>query len=626
MAPMKSAQANGHPVAFQKPAASPGSTSTAFKAAEDAPEQRYSRVRASLVSSIPSLNAILPEKWPTKAPAIDPGLTLDALRAVTATHNEGLLIVGLGDGSILEFMRQDLMAQRKLINLIILSPEVDAFAHRLGILDFQPVLAQLHIGLHFIRNADELKGIVGTMFGTHAQIAQLAGTSLMDSHPIGAEAERMRAELLPILKKALVERYDCLGNDVYDTFIGARNTLMHGDQIFRQLHSQDLRGRFSGKSALCIASGPSGPAHFEKIRSIQHEHVVICADSILGALLAHGIEPDFVTMVERPDTMHRLIDDHAPSCRTTLVALPVVHPSSVKPFGDRVVWWWNADDLYPWLDPKEPVLNSGRSAGTLTVALAAHLGVSTAYLVGHDLAFKDGQSHGAGVAPMALEAQGKISNELNRTNPHYYRRIMDVPKNGGGTLETMGLWDLFRSDMEAITGSYQPATRFINLNIESGDGAIIAWTSAGVLPESVGQAIDKSLPAATIDQEKLAAYKARCLALADDFDQCEKRLLEINQRIIGWRPLGHSRAEIEALSTEMDLTKLVSSENRAWFSYVFRAALRNLMVRLHQNTFVRTIGERNWNQIQVMRLFLSTIPSLIRRLRPELTKALEAFT
>jgi hypothetical protein len=586
---------------------------------------RYQRVRASLTATIPQLASILPERWPTRPPAIDLGVTLDALRNATATLNEGLFILGYGDGTIVDVLRQDTHARTKIINVIILGPEAEAFAHSLGSLDFQPILAELHLGLHFVRNGDELNEVIHQVFANHGQIAQLAGTTVMDAHPLGAEAERLRAELLPVLTKSLIERYDCLGNDVYDTFLGARNALMHGDSLFRHPHSQDIAKRYAGKTALCIASGPSGPQHFERIRAIQHEHVIICADSILGGLLAAGIEPDYVCIVERPDTMHRLLDEHAPKCRSVLVALPVVHPSSVAPFGDRVTWWWNADELYPWLDGTEQVLNSGRSAGTMTVALAAHLGVTTAYLIGHDLAFKDGQSHGSGVAPMALETQAQINRELSRDNPTYYRRVMDVAKNGGGTLETMGVWDIFRSDLELITGLYHGATTFVNLNVDTGEGAVIARTVGGSLPVSSGQPLEKTHPTCTPDEDKILRYRTRCLALAEDFTLCEKRLQELEARIVSWRPLGHTRADIEALSVEMDLTKLVSEANSAWFAYVFRAALRNLMVRLHHNTFVRTMGERNWNQLQVMRLYLRTIPALVRRLRPELAKALEAF-
>jgi hypothetical protein len=37
------------------------------------------------------------------------------------------------------------------------------------------------------------------------------------------------------------------------------------------------------------------------------------------------------------------------------------------------------------------------------------------------------------------------------------------------------------------------------------------------------------------------------------------------------------------------------------------------------------MAERNWNQVQVMRLYTLSIPNLINRLQPELEAALEKF-
>lgn len=585
--------------------------------------QRYQATRAHLMQQAPALAMHLPERWPERAPQVDQQRTIAAMRLAVSTLNEGLLLVGLGDGSALTHLRGDPIGRGKLVQVLILGPEIEAFAHLLGKVDIQALLRELHLSLHLVRSVDELGPVVSRAYNDHAQIARLAGTRVIADHALVPEAESLRTALRPRLSKLIMERYDCLGNDVYDTFLGAKHALMHGDALVKQRRSSDYIGRYVGKSALCIASGPSVAAHFERIRAIQHEHVIICADSILGGLLAHGIEPDFVCMVERPDSMHRLIDEHAPKCRSMMVALPVVHPSSVTPFGDRVVWWWNADDLYPWIDPKEPRLASGRSAGTLTVALAGALGVKTAWLIGHDLAFKDGQSHGSGVAPMALETQSTINRELSRTNPNYYRRIVDAPRNGGGTIETMGVWEIFRSDIEGIVNVHQGRTRFINVNLDDGVGALILGTDAGHLPEVTGETLPKSHPERTANEEAVAAYRERRLRLREEFALVKERFAEFAKELAHWKPLSHTRDEVEAMGRRVDLTTIPSEGNRAWFAYVFRAALRNLMVRLHHNTYVRTMAERNWNQVRIMRLYIQSIPGLIDRLRPELEAALE---
>lgn len=592
---------------------------------EPSPAQRYRQSRALLAQQAPAMAIMLPEEWPERTPDLNGQRTIQAMRLATSTLNEGLLVIGLGDGSVLNHLRHDPVGRSKLVHLIILGPELPAFAHLLGKLELETLFKELHLCLHVVRTVDDLAPVICRAFAEHGQIARLAGTRLVDGHALLPEAESLRDQLKPLLGKVIMERYDCLGNDVYDTFLGAKHSLMHGRSLVDQRRSSDYKQRYAGKSALCIASGPSVAAHFERIREIQHEHIIICADSMLGGLLAHGIEPDFVCMVERPDSMHRLIDEHAPKCRAMMVALPVVHPTSVTPFGERVMWWWNADDLYPWLDEAEPRLSSGRSAGTLTVALAGLLGVKTAWLVGHDLAFRDGQSHGAGVNPMALETQQTINRELSRTNANYYRRIVDAPRNGGGTIETMGVWDIFRSDIEGIIGCYQGQTDFININADAGVGAAITGAAAGVLPASGGTVLAKSHPERPVNETAWAAFRARGLHLREDFATVKQRFGELETELAGWRPLSHSRAEVEAMGQRLDLTKIPSKENRAWFSYVFRAALRNLMLRLHHNTYVRTMAERNWNQVQIMQLYVKSIPNLIDRLRPELDAALEKF-
>lgn len=597
------------------------------RAMNDMPSaQRYQQARAMLKQQAPAIAQALPEHWPASVPALDQRPTLEAARLATSTLNEGLLLIGLGDGSILQYLRGDPHGRAKLVHVLMLAPEIPYFAHLLGVVDLTMLFKELHLSLHLVNNVGELGNVISRTFTNHGQIARLAGTRTVDTHALAPEAERLRDEIRPTVGKLLLERYDCLGNDVYDTFLGAKHALMHGRKLLTQPRSGDYANRYAGKSAICIASGPSVTAHYERIREIQHEHIIICADSILGGLLKHGIEPDFVCMVERPDVMHALIDGHAEQCRTVIFALPVVHPTSVIPFGERVAWFWNADDLYPWLDANEQRLSSGRSAGTITASVAGLLGVKDAWLIGHDLAYRDGQSHGVGTAPLAVESQAEWAKDLSRTSGNYHKRLIDTPKNGGGFLQTTGVWEIFRSDIEGIIQSYQGRTTFINVNAADQVGAVIKGTSAGTLPVATGKALEKSHPQRPWNEAQWETYRARGRQLLADFATVQQRFKEFDQELSTWRPLSQERDAVEAMGRKIDLGTIVSPENAAWFTYVFRAALRNLMVKLHHNTFVRTMGERNWNQVKIMRLYLQSVPSLIDRLRPELELALKEFT
>jgi len=319
-----------------------------------------------------------------------------------------------------------------------------------------------------------------------------------------------------------------------------------------------------------------------------------------------------------------VVKEHGPRSNAVLFAVPVVHPASTEPFNGRVAWWWNADDLFPWLDPNEPRCSSGRSAGTMEIALAGILGVKTVYLIGHDLAYKNGKTHADGVAAYTAECIERENKQLSRNNPNYYLRLIDAPKNGGGTIVTSGVWEIFRSDIEAIITTFQE-TEFVNVNILTGEGARITGAVAGTVPEKSGVTLEKSHPKRIVDEQGCESYRMKCKNILSDCAKIEERFLAIREKLRDAKPLQYSRKEIEKIGEEVDLTEIVSRENRAWFAYVFRAALRNLMVKLHHNTFVGTMAERNWNQLQVMRLYVESIPNLIKHIRPELEQALESF-
>ena len=200
---------------------------------------RYKTTRELLLKGMPGLAEILPVQWPQTPSTIDQRKTLVALRAATSTLNEGLLVVGFGDGSIIERLRQDPVGRCKLVHVLVLTDEAEAFAHALGLTDFPGAFKDLHLDVHYLKNSDDLARVMSTIFSNHGQIARLAGTGLLDSHPLIPAAERQRAEWLPLLKKIIVERYDCLGNDVYDTFLGAKHSLMHGEKLVRQRRISD---------------------------------------------------------------------------------------------------------------------------------------------------------------------------------------------------------------------------------------------------------------------------------------------------------------------------------------------------------------------------------------------------
>ena len=140
------------------------------------PAQRYLQARANLMQQAPAMGTLLPEQWPAQAPVLEQRRTIDAMRLATSTLNEGLLLVGLGDGSVLKYLRGDPHGRSKLVQVLILGPEITAFAHMLGHLDLAPLFKELHLCLHFVQTAENLGSVISRAFSDHGQIARSAGT------------------------------------------------------------------------------------------------------------------------------------------------------------------------------------------------------------------------------------------------------------------------------------------------------------------------------------------------------------------------------------------------------------------------------------------------------------------
>jgi hypothetical protein len=188
----------------------------------------------------------------------------------------------------------------------------------------------------------------------------------------------------------------------------------------------------------------------------------------------------------------------------------------------------------------------------------------------------------------------------------------------------MGVWSLFKSDIETIIQA-APVTRFVNVNIADGVGAVINGTREGALPEVTRCKMDKSLPEGLVSAERAHTYRDKALGLLEDMDAIAAGCQELGGVIQSWQPLQVLETEVQRVATELDITKMCRPENSLFFLYIFRAALHNLMLRMHMNTFVHTMAERNWNQSVVMSLFARSMEKLVARLRPELDRALEVI-
>lgn len=291
-----------------------------------------------------------------------------------------------------------------------------------------------------ISDLAKAKWTLRNAFADHRVIASLPDWSVDGSKVSENDAKEVENTLISFLSD--------LGNSPLDTWEGAKNAIINSKYACNEPTQDAILGSIpDGVPVVCVGSGPSAWQYIPLLRAIQDRCVIIVADSSYAGLVRYGVIPDYVTMIERQQCMAKLVDP-ATHPLPRLVAPPIVHPDSVKGWEGRRIWWQqNTAGLYEWLcpgsNPADPHRSAGRSAGTLSIALAGALGAKEIYLVGHDLCRSGEYSHSKIADPMAVinhAAAVKVPTE---------EMHKDAPCLGhdGETLVSCPFWNYVRQDI-----------------------------------------------------------------------------------------------------------------------------------------------------------------------------------
>lgn len=246
------------------------------------------------------------------------------------------------------------------------------------------------------------------------------------------------------IEAALASFLHDMGNSVMDCWVGAKHALQNMANMEHEPKHDAITGVYDG-TILCIASGPSVTKWIPAIREVQDRVCIVAADSILSGLVAAGIHPHFVCMLERDPLLAPMIA--TPSGHTQLIVPAVAYPPAVAPWSGRRIWWWQGfPDLYRWLGDKIPQTGTGRSAGTMAAAAAVAIGGSKVYLIGHDLCRSDsGSSHADGAHEICTTAHKGSSATVG----------LHADIDAGNGKKTCEFWQLCRSDL-AVLASENP--------------------------------------------------------------------------------------------------------------------------------------------------------------------------
>ncbi len=584
--------------------------------------QLYAEQRAELLTIHPGFAPLLPIE-PVPAPPVT-SLDLAGARrhlgVAANNHASLLLIVGWGDGSVLRWIAEDALLRDKQVLVLLLAGEETAFAAAFGMTPgLLPAVQRVRPQMVVLHSEDDIATLMYEHFRHHEDLPRLAGIDIVADHPLTLAGETSRREWSPALMKALSDRPQMYGNDIMDSFTGLTNAAQNAGTILAAPTLDDCWGMFGQTPVISIAGGPSLAKHIPRLQELQHRCILVACDSVLPGLVAAGIEPHFVTPLERLPATVDLVQS-ARGTRTVFAGSCVVPPAALVPFEGRAIGLFAGDQLYNWLleNPGHRA-NTGSSTGVCSFTVGASLSHGPVYLVGHDLARARDQSHwsGASYSSGLWKEQKQRVAASARVASGYEDRM--IPGNDGGLVPSIVWWDRFRGEIASDAASIRAAGRKVyNVNAHDRVGAHIDHTEAAPLPDpnDLPKLAPMQLPPGK--PERLANWRQRARALPEDGEGFRAHLRSLRSDLTAARALPPERWPIEALAQRLNVTSGVSEGNKWAFYYFLRSALHNTTAEMHLRRRTPSTARFRWEVLNALDGLSDALDKAVVTLQPRL--------
>jgi hypothetical protein len=470
-----------------------------------------------------------------------------------------LIIFGYGDGKLIQECIDDPAIRQKDIWLLAFGEEVPErkWPERTRFIQ--------------IRCWEDAQAWVNAAFSDHNDIVRLGGVDICLSEGLAAAAEVLREALMPRTTGALSDRSWALGNDINDSFTGLWHAAQNAALVLPAPSIGQIAGAFGNLPAISIGAGPSVGAHLEALRALQDKCLLVACDSVCPGLVKEGIIPHVVTPLERSQQQAQFVECLR-GTRAIFAGIPACHPDTLAPFGDRMIYLHALDKVYDWLSPDERLrCITGSSTGVLSFFVAASLTRGPVYLLGHDLAKEDGQTHWAG-ADFAGKAFAKEATNAGGFGSNGYEERL-IPGNSGKLLTSIFWWDNFRSEIASQAKVMGP--RVFNVNAHDGKYALIEHTLPAPLPDPDSLPFFSTPEPKRVNQARYDSWKERASKIGQDADSFIAGMHTFREQVEAMRYLPAHQWNLDALMERVTPEAHVSAGNLAAFQYFLRSAIYN---------------------------------------------------
>lgn len=357
-----------------------------------------------------------------------------------------MVFLGLGLGyHLFEFIKKPRMAWA---NILVIEKDIECLLRVLRCGDISKALSSNRIKFIVGVPEDDLSNSLTKYFMSQNTIIFSKAIEPIFFKPVFNPHKMYYRITMKLIKFAILNVLMVYGNDPRDSMIGLVNMIRNLDRITENPGVNQLYGKFKGKPAIIVSSGPSLTESLDLLKEANKKVFVICVDGSLKTLLNHGIYPDMVCTQERGPSHKRLFDvdsEYPYLPNTWMVACPVQDPVCYDVYpGPQLVVYRNLAH-FKWLGIDKGIETSGASVSHLAFLVAKSMGCDPIVLLGQDLAYgKKGETHESGA--------GEVAESFQRV--YAKGPSMTVEGNSGKGVETTPKWHQFKSTFEMYMSEY----------------------------------------------------------------------------------------------------------------------------------------------------------------------------
>lgn len=331
---------------------------------------------------------------------IDPLKDVEKQIAALGLKNTRLAVfLGLGLGYEALYFMEKIASVQKTSYILIVEKDPHIFIAALKTVNLVPIITNRRVKLMVgVRECDLYKEFRNYLAEDSKYIFTRAMKPVYHLSALKFYKEYY-LKVIRDLKESATHQILNFGNCPEDSLIGIENMLDNLDEIIKNPGINHLFGKFTGKPAIVVATGPSLNKNKHLLKGLGDKALIVSADASLKILIDMGVKPHLVTSLERMMPTVKLMEGFKVEDVEDVyyAACPVVRKEAYEIYpGPRVIVYRQFDH-FKWLGIEKGMLNIQLSAGNMAFKIAESLGCDPIILIGQDLAYsRDGRTNAAG--------------------------------------------------------------------------------------------------------------------------------------------------------------------------------------------------------------------------------------